>query len=149
MVREALSNPKTSRSKIYVRDSWYATFRKIQKNKNIFLLPELPYQGSLRPDNPTHWGSGSYAVLVSASLCEDVTLIGFDLYGRQGQVNNIYKNTENYAKEESAAIDHSYWVYQISKVFDCFPNTRFKILNHHYWCMPEEWQKNNVEFVAL
>ena len=149
MVREALANPETAKTKIYVRDSWYNTFRKIQKNKNIYRLPDLPYQGNLRPDNPIHWGSGSYAVLIAASLTSDIKMIGFDLYGKHDCVNNVYKNTVNYANEGSAAIDYSYWVYQISKIFDCFPVTRFQIINHHHWSMPQEWIKNNVEFVAL
>jgi len=149
MIREALANTETANTKIYVRDSWYPTFRKIQKHKNINPLPSLPYQGNMRPDNPVHWGSGSYAVLLSALLAKDIILVGFDLYGQQDRVNNIYKNTCNYDRDTSPAVDYSYWVYQISKVFDSFPDCNFTIMNNHYWSMPEEWQKNNVKFVAL
>lgn len=149
MVREALANQETKNTKIYVRDSWYTTFRKIQKNKNICLLPELPYQGNLRPDNPIHWGSGSYAVLLSAKLSRQITMVGFDLYGNNGSVNNVYKGTINYDRESAPAVDHSYWIYQIAKVFDLFPENEFVIMNHRHWPVPIEWRKNNVRLVAL
>lgn len=150
MVREALENPSTDHSKIYVRDNWHHYFRKILKNKHIQLVPELPYRGELRPDQPVHWGSGPYAVLVAANLeVEEIWLLGFDLYGRNGKVNNLYKGTKNYNAEGAAAVDHSYWQYQISKVFECYPNKKFKILNRAHWLIPEEWQKNNVEKVDL
>lgn len=150
MVREALENPQTDASKIYVRDNWHHYFRKILKNKHIQLVPTLPYQGELRPDQPVHWGSGPYAVLVAANLeVDEIWLLGFDLYGRNGKVNNLYKGTKNYNVESAAAVDHSYWQYQISKVFEHYPNKRFKILNKAYWSIPEEWQKNNVERVDI
>jgi len=64
-------------------------------------------------------------------------------------VNNIYKGTVNYARVGSQAVDPSYWVYQIGAVFMYYPNTKFIIHNRPGWRMPTEWQKNNVEFVAL
>lgn len=150
MVREALENPSTDQSKIYVRDNWHHYFRKILKNKHIQLVPELPYQGDLRPDQPVHWGSGPYAVLIAANLdVEDIWLLGFDLYGKNGKINNLYKGTKNYNAEGAAAVDHSYWQYQISKVFENYPNKKFKILNKSHWTLPEEWQKNNVERVDI
>jgi hypothetical protein len=150
MVREALENPATDNSKIYVRDNWHQYFRKILKNKHIQLVPEIPYQGIKRPDNPIHWGSGPYAVLVAASLGTDsVSLLGFDLYGNQSLVNNVYKDSDNYKGSQTAAVDPSYWIYQISKVFDYFPKTRFNIINKPFWKMPEEWQKNNVQRVDI
>ena len=150
MVREALENPQTDSSKIYVRDNWHHYFRKILKNKHIQLVPELPYRGELRPDQPVHWGSGPYAVLVAAGMdVEEIWLLGFDLYGRNNKVNNVYKGTKNYNAEGSVAVDHSYWQYQISKVFEYYPNIKFKILNKAHWLLPGEWQKNNVERVDI
>lgn len=150
MVREALENSQTDSSKIYVRDNWHHYFRKILKNKHIQLVPELPYRGELRPDQPVHWGSGPYAVLIAANIdVEEIWLLGFDLYGRNGKVNNLYKGTKNYNAEGSVAVDHSYWQYQISKVFEHYPNKKFKILNKAHWPLPEEWQKNNVERVDI
>ena len=84
MVEEAVKNPKNINSKIYTRDRYYKQFRKIEKNKNIFLLPSLPYSDKGKVNDPDHWGSGPYAVLLSANLIQDeIFIIGFDLYGQK------------------------------------------------------------------
>ena len=146
MVREALENPKTVNSTIHVRDNWHHYFRKIEKNKNVKLLPDLPYQGERRPDKAMHWGSGPYAVLVAAQLnLPVVSLVGFDLYGKQEQVNNIYKGTSNYSHPISNAVDPSYWIYQIGKLFSLFPDIQFNIINTEGWILPTEWQHDNVK----
>lgn len=146
MVREALNNPSTKNSLIYVRLDWYHYFRKILKNKHVNLLPTIPYQGSNRADNSVHWGSGPYAVLLAAVLgYKKINMIGFDLYGVNDKVNNIYKDTTNYSKSTKRAVDHSYWVYQISRVFEQYPQTLFKIYNTAGWTMPDVWNRKNVE----
>lgn len=150
MAGEATDNPQTKDTLIYVRDHWFHYFRKIQKNKNIRHLPELPYKGELKRDDPDHWGSGGFAVLLAAELNFDIIeLIGFDLYPVDQTVNNIYKGTANYSKAGSQSVDPSYWIYQISQIFHYYPNSNFIIRNHQTWLMPSEWQKNNVKFVAL
>jgi hypothetical protein len=78
-----------------------------------------------------------------------VSLVGFDLHGRQDRVNNIYKDTVNYSNSKSPAVDPSYWIYQIGKVFELFPKIEFEIMNTVGWHMPTEWQKSNVKFIAL
>lgn len=145
MVREALENPNTANTTIHVREGWHHYFRKIEKNKNVKLLPELPYQGTNRPDKPVHWGSGPYAVLIAAQLnLPTVSLVGFDLYGQQDRVNNVYKGTNNYSNPDTGAVDPSYWIYQIGKIFSLFPHIQFNIINTEGWKMPEEWCKDNV-----
>ena len=89
-------------------------------------------------------------MLLAAELGYDlITLVGYDLYAVNHTVNNIYKDTVNYSRADSRAVDPSYWIYQIAAVFMYYPNTRFVIQNRQEWVMPAEWQKNNVEFVAL
>ena len=150
MAEEAVNNLNAKDTEIYVRDRWHHYFRKIRKNKNINLLPEVPTRGELKKDQAEHWGSGGYAVLLAAVLgYREVALIGFDLYPIDHAVNNIYKDTVNYARTGSQAVDPSYWVYQISSVFMYYPNTTFVIYNRQGWNMPPEWRKNNVEFIAL
>lgn len=150
MAAEATENPQTKNTLIYVRPSWFHFFRKIQKNKNIRTVPKLPFKGELKRDDPDHWGSGCYAVLLAASLnFKEIEMIGFDLYPIDHLVNNIYKNTENYSKSNSQPVDPSYWIYQIGKVFSYYPLTRFIIKNKDNWVMPEEWRKNNVSFIAI
>jgi len=150
MVAEALENPQTKNTKIYVRHHWYHFFRKIQKNKNINHLPQIPYQGEYKRDDPEHWGSGPYAVLLAATLgFPNIEMIGFDLYSIDHSVNNIYKNSSNYSRENSQPVDPCYWIYQISQIFKYYPDSKFILRNHSAWQMPKEWIKNNVEFIAL
>lgn len=150
MAEEAVNNPNTQDTEIYVREHWHHYFRKIRKNKNINLLPEVPTRGELKKDQAEHWGSGGYAVLLAAVLDhQEVTLVGFDLYPIDRAVNNMYKGTMNYAREGSQAVDPSYWIYQIGSIFMYYPNIKFVIHNRQGWTMPEEWRKNNVEFIAL
>lgn len=150
MVEEVINNSLTCNSIIYVRYDWYQYFKKIKKQKNVRLVPNLPYEGSLKQDDPINWGSGCYAVLLAAHLgYENIKLIGFDLYSKDNLVNNIYKGTSNYSSADKNSVDPSFWIYQIEKVFSHFPNSHFEISNHKHWKMPKEWQKNNVSFVAL
>lgn len=144
MVNEALGNSFYKKSYIYTRKDWFVKYR---LEPNIRMLPELPYKGTQRWDDPFHWGSGPYAVLLGAMLTktDTVKLLGFDLYGIDNKINNVYKDTENYKKSDSRAVDPRYWIYQMSKVFEYFPNIQFKIYNTDDWQLPDEWKKFNVE----
>jgi hypothetical protein len=145
MVKEALQNPSVK--KIYTREKYYQEHRKIAKHKNVLRLPPLPYQGYQRVDDPVHWGSGPYAVLLAADFgAESVDLIGFDLYSNDGKVNNIYKGTENYSRSDYQAVDPAYWILQIKQVFKHFPDNKFTIFNHFNWQPPRDWLCDNVKF---
>ena len=129
---------------VYTRSDWHASFSFFP---NVKMVPELPYQGSNRWDKPFHWGSGPYAVLVAAETEDDqVILLGFDLYGTNGKVNNVYKGTNNYSAVNKQAVDHSYWVHQIAQVFRYYTNKKFLVLNERDWIMPREWNLDNVQF---
>jgi hypothetical protein len=146
MVDEALQNPNINECKIYVRDLWYHYFRKIKKNKNIICLPSLPYIDKNKFDQPDHWGSGSYAVLLAAQLnYQNVYLLGFDLYSLNSKVNNIYKNSENYSKDSSLPVDPSFWIIQLEKLFQIYKEKNFIIINNDYWKIPDTWKKENVQ----
>ena len=150
MVAEAIVNPDINDTLIYVRDGWYHYFRKILKNKRIQHLPPIPVVGELKRDQPDHWGSGCYAILLAAHLgFKEITLVGFDLYPTHDRVNNLYKGTPNYAKADAQAVDYSYWVYHTELIFKHYPQCEFTVINHAAWNTPKEWQKNNVKFVAL
>lgn len=147
MAEEACENPKNSKTSIYVRSKNFHYFRKIRKNKNIKELPDIPFHGDFKKDQPDHWGSGPYAVLIAANTeDQDVLLVGFDLYSIDGNVNNVYKGTVNYNKSDSKAVDHSYWVHQIAQVFRYHPDKKFTILNKSDWILPHEWMLDNVQF---
>ena len=108
------------------------------------LLPSLPYAGTTRPDDPTHWGSGPYAVLLGALQFFQVELIGFDLYSNNKFINNVYKGSNNYDVDTHRAVDPRYWIHQISRVFECFPQTEFVIYQTPDWPLPEKWNCVNV-----
>jgi hypothetical protein len=137
MVDESLK----SKSLIYTRHNWISQY---QQYSHVRLVPDLPYKGNARPDDPWHWGSGPYAVLLAANRHNEINLIGFDLYSKDGLVNNVYKDTKNYLTADKPKVDPSYWVYQIGRVFECNPKKTFKIYNEDEWQLPREWQLSNV-----
>jgi hypothetical protein len=147
MVVEALTN---SVPRIYTRERHYKDYRKIAKNKNVFLLPEIPFEPTEKADQPMHWNSGPYAILLSCQLNhKQIDLIGFDLYGIDFKINNMYKGTVNYQPADSKLIDPNYWIYQISKIFQYFSDVKFTIYNHENWKMPPVWIHKNVHFKKI
>jgi hypothetical protein len=68
-----------------------------------------------------------------------INLIGFDLYSTKNKLNNIYKGTQNYGKPTDTPVDYSYWIYQLKKIFDCFPNIEFIQWHDNNWVTPHEW----------
>lgn len=143
MVQEALDTD--FKGTIYTRKDWHHFF----KHQPVSTLPDLPYQGDTRPDEPFQWGSGPYAVLLGAMLDNEINLYGFDLYSSNRCVNNIYKDTKNYDAGSKPAIDPRYWIYQISKVFQCFNDKYFTVYNTQDWQPPENWCLANVKFKTL
>lgn len=144
MVQEAIQAEYNSHSCVYTRSDWINQFSHHQQIKE---LPALPYTGNQRYDDPFHWGSGPYAVLLAANLANDesVKLIGFDLYGNDRLVNNLYKDTTNYSAAQSRSVDPSYWIAQIAKVFEIFENQQFIIYQTTNWSSPKAWIRPNVE----
>jgi hypothetical protein len=148
MVKEAVANKSISH--IYTRPRYFRDFHKILQKDAVNNLPDLPYEGTLKPDQPEHWGSGPYAMLLAAHLkFKSVYMIGFDLYGKNRLVNNVYKNTNNYLPATKPAVDPAYWIYQGRKVFQCHESVKFKIFNLPEWSLPIEWQLPNVEVFDL
>lgn len=137
MVTEILNNPLYQNIPIYTRHDWIDAFK---ANKNVYTVPELPYKGNQRWDDPWHWNSGPFAVLL-ACIQKPITvnLLGFDLYGINQKVNNLYKNTQNYDKENHHAIDNSHWLHQLHKLFEHFPNIKFIQWQKLDWKIPDQW----------
>lgn len=144
-VREALVSPNCKDTLIYTREDWVGYFN----DPRIKLVPELPYKGEQRQDDPFQWGSGGYAVLLSAILSNNIELVGFDLWSNDSKVNNVYKGTQNYADAGKHSVDPSYWIYQIAKVFECFPDKYFTVYNLESWQPPKTWLQSNVAFKTI
>jgi hypothetical protein len=142
MLVEAVNSSYHKNAKVYTRKNLFVQHR---LEKNIRMVPDLPYVGSERPDDPIHWGAGPYAVLLAAKMTtDDIHLLGFDLYGVDNKVNNIYKDTVNYSMSIKRAVDPRYWIYQIGKVFECFPDTRFVVHQTDNWQLPKSWKQPNI-----
>lgn len=145
MVKEALEHSNCP-SNVYTRTNWLKDFK---QNIKVVQVPDLPYKGTERWDDPFHWGSGPYAVLLAATLDDDIHLLGFDLYSNNEFVNNIYKDTQNYISSDKKSVDPKYWIHQISKVFELFPDKYFTVYNKTDWQIPKQWQLANVKFKDL
>ena len=141
MVQEAID--LQYKGTIYTRQDWVNSFKQYN---NVTTVPDVPYDGDIRMDQPFQWGSGPYAVLLGAYMSTKFTLklIGFDLFSETGHVNNIYKDTVHYDKGTKAAIDPRYWIYQIGKVFECFPKNKFIVYQKSGWKLPDQWRLGNV-----
>lgn len=149
MAEEVTNNAETKISKIHVRKDWFHYFRKIKKNKNVVEVPPIPYTGTAKEDNINNWGSGSYAVVVGTELSDTVFLVGFDLYGTNNRLNNMYKGTANYAQIGSTAVDPAFWIRQIGKTMARLHTKKFVIINQPEWNIPKEWQLQNVQFMNV
>ena len=141
MVNEAIRSNNNKRCKIYTRRDWWSSYR---LNQNVHQVPDLPYKGDQRPDDPFQWGSGPYAVLLGATLSTDIKMIGFDLHSKTTTVNNIYKDTDNYDQSSKRAVDPRYWIYQIAKVFEHFQENKFTLYVEEDWKLPQSWKRSNV-----
>ena len=144
MVQEAINSRSNEHSLVFTREEWHNNFK---SHKRIRIVPDLPYAGSERWDEPFNWGSGPYAILLAAKIDKEhnVKLLGFDLYSKTNNVNNIYKNTPNYDDSSKRAVDPRYWIHQIGKVFECFPKTKFTIYQEDGWQLPKAWNRPNVK----
>lgn len=138
---------------VYTRHDWQPHFRNTPQVKYV---PELPYKGDTRPDEPFQWGSGSYAVLLAATEDVDtVYMLGFDLYGLDNHTkhNNIYKGTTNYNDADYRAVGPQYWIHQISKLFEIYTDTKFIIVIPDDWKRCPEWEhhtnKSYINYKAL
>ena len=146
MLLEAVESNYNKHATVYTRANQFAQYR---LETNIRIVPDLPYIGDQRPDDPIHWGAGPYAVLLAATLTtDDIHLLGFDLHSVDNRVNNVYKDTANYSLANKGAVDPRYWIYQIGKIFKYFPNTNFVVHNDNFK-LPNSWNQSNVSLDTI
>jgi|TARA_B110000208_G_scaffold175410_1_gene220957 hypothetical protein len=148
MLLEALESNYNKHATVYTRANQYALSR---YQTNIQIVPDLPYVGDQRPDDPIHWGAGPYAVLLAAKLAQGATVhvLGFDLYSTSKHVNNVYKGTDNYVQADKHAVDPRYWIYQIGKLFKHYATTQFVVHQTDNWQLPKAWNKPNISLDTI
>jgi len=143
MVEEALQKNVNQHSLVYTRKDWFKNYNA----KRLRIVPDLPYAGSERWDEPFQWGSGPYAVLVGAKYTQnkEVNLLGFDLFSKTKTINNIYKSTPRYDDKNKRPVDPRYWIHQIGMVFKHFPKVTFTTYQEAEWQLPQAWNRPNVK----
>ena len=142
MCQEA-ANTVSKKTTILTRDRWV---RQFQFWPNVKKLPELPYTGDQRKDEPFHWGTGPYAgVLALTFKPKAIFMLGFDLYDREKKINNMYTGTHGYTYI-NRPVDPSYWIYQFHKLMELSPDIRWIVVNEEKWKMPKEWSQHKNVF---
>ncbi len=138
MVEEIQANEKYKDVEIYTRRDWLNFYL---GSNQIKAVPDLPYKGLHKFDNPLHWNSGPYAVLIAAlQHPHTINLLGFDLYGVGKTYNNYYVNTPNYGKSGDRPVGHSFWVVQLAKLFELYPEINFIQWQKPNWTIPFQWK---------
>lgn len=83
------------------------------------------------PEEYGGWSAGPIAVRMALENENpaDVFLIGFDLGSSTGQINNVYKDTDNYLTSDSAVTPASNWIVQHKQNFIDYPDVKFWKVN--------------------
>lgn len=137
MVNEIIANPLYKNIPTYTRPDWVGQYK---QHTTVTTVPKLPYVGITRADDPWHWNTGPFAILVACYMQpKKINLLGFDLYSSKNKLNNIYKDTKNYGTAVDKPVDHSYWLYHLKKIFESFPDIEFVHLHTDDWTTPHEW----------
>ncbi len=137
------ANTVGKNTSIYTRQKWHSEFAMWP---NVKPLPDLPYEGDKRQDEPFHWGTGPYAGVVALTFKpKAIFMIGFDLHPtKKDIVNNIYKDTKGY-EYIKRPVDPSYWIYQFEKLM-ALDSCRWIVVNREGWTLPKEWSQHKNVF---
>jgi hypothetical protein len=146
MVLEALHETNPDLTKIHTRAEY------ISMDSRLSCVPDLPYESKLRQDQPIHWGSGPYAVLLATQLNTEnktINLLGFDLYGMGEHINNVYKDSHGYNRSSDRAVDPRYWIHQLSKIFEINAKMQFQLYVPDNFIKPKDWNHTNLTYQSL
>ena len=135
------ANAVGKKTTIYTRENWAAQFAHWP---NVKQLPDLPYAGEKRQDEPFHWGTGPYAGVLGLTFKpKAIFMLGFDLHPlEKGKINNMYTGSQGYTYIKRP-VDPRYWIYQFHKLMGLSdPGVRWIVVNHDRWEMPKEWKSH-------
>lgn len=73
------------------------------------------------------YSSGPTALRLACQLIKPdrIYMLGFDMRGVDGLINNIYKGTDNYLNENNKPIDTTQWIKEIEQICDNHPKIKF------------------------
>ena len=146
MVLESIAETDLQKTTVYTRPEY------LHMHTQLKPLPTLPYDSELRQDQPMHWGSGPYAVLLATQLNSEnhtINLLGFDLYGQGEHINNVYKDSYGYNRSSERAVDPRYWIHQLGKIFEIHTKMSFEIYVPDNFIKPKDWNHTNLEYKSL
>lgn len=143
-------------NRVYVRQRFYNEYK---HHMGINVIPTFwgldattkkfqAYQG---------WSSGPSAVALATSLYDDndlpcrVFLIGFDMFGLNDKVNNMYKGTPHYVPDHKPATFYGNWGRQLTTVFQTRTDITFIKLGYENTMRVPGWWENfkHIEYDRL
>lgn len=100
-------------------------------------------------ENEQRYGAGSNAIqMASSDKPEIIYLLGFDIYSKDGKMNNIFKDTECYNSSNSSSKSPDKWIQEMNTIFTENPLISFiRVSNEDN--NPVEWDNtNNIKRVS-
>lgn len=128
IIKEIIDAGEHQQTNLYVRASWRRSYQK---------YPEIKY---LPEDAGATWSTGACALLLACQHQADiVVMFGYDLWARDGELNNIYRDTAGYPRSTDRPPDPAGWQQQIAQVFELYPKTQFVQVQPEGWVIPGSW----------
>ena len=120
-----------------IEDSGYAD------NYEFWTRHPKTFKYSNKIDINFGYSSGPIAVSLAArNQHRPIYLLGFDLTGIKGKINNVYAGTSNYKPTSEKEIYFGNWVNQIHSIMkDQFPRSKFIRCVDDNFYTPVEWAK--------
>lgn len=124
-----------------------------QKTHQVWTNPNNKYKEFTNLNifsNTRGWSSGPTALLKSCiDINTEIFILGFDYYGVDDRVNNVYSDTLNYKKSSESATYFGNWLKQTESVFKEFPNINFIRVVGPKCMIVKEWKMiNNVKDIT-
>jgi hypothetical protein len=140
MIITALSEGAGKNSCLWTRKRWFhgIDLPSVQELPEDFAWPQ-----SIKHDQPMHWGSGSYAALVACRAAHEILVfIGFDLWSKDGRVNNLFKGQKGYGPADADPVGPEGWIHQMDVLMKQHQDKQFVFLNTKDWQPPLTWTQN-------
>lgn len=156
ILKEICDSGYANNNRVYVRQRFYDDF------KQYTGVNPLPVFWGLSPGSKKQqafqgWSSGPSAIALATTLYSDddlpcrIFLIGFDMFGVNDKVNNMYKNTPHYVPEHKPATFYGNWARQMLTVFQSRTDINFIKLGYDKTIKVPGWWEDlsNVEYDRL
>lgn len=137
----AVSEGANLRARLWTRSRWFSQM----DLPGVHVLPEnFPWPENNKHDQYMNWGSGTYAALLACrSDHEILVFIGFDLWSKNGKVNNVFKGENGYGPKDADAVGPEGWIHQLDLLMRYYPEKQFVFLNEKGWEPPQQWVDND------